>query len=282
MWLLKTTNTEIWVNVGASGFTFQRLDGIFIEYGCVAAFSVAKAGESLIWLAQNDQGQGFVVKSYGYQVRKISTFAIDEAIAGYSTISDAIGYAYEQEGHTFYVLTFPTAGVTWSADVTDAQPVMWHQRAALSNGMLNRHWGNAYAFFNGLNIIGDYQNGNLYAFNTTTLLDNGTQRKWLRSWRALAKPSEQPVRFSSLRIDMQTGIGVPSGTAPNLSLRWSDDGGHNWASPRIAAAGPIGKTAQRAMFRRLGSTRRNSGLDRIFELSSTDQFGVGLIGAELE
>jgi hypothetical protein len=36
------------------------------------------------------------------------------------------------------------------------------------------------------------------------------------------------------------------------------------------------------MFRRLGSTRRNSGLDRIFELSSTDQFPVALIGADLE
>jgi hypothetical protein len=35
------------------------------------------------------------------------------------------------------------------------------------------------------------------------------------------------------------------------------------------------------MFRRLGQTRRNSGLDRIFELSSTDVFPASIIGAEL-
>ena len=50
----------------------------------------------------------------------------------------------------------------------------------------------------------------------------------------------------------------------------------------FASAGAAGQTALRVMFRRLGSTRRNSGLDRMFELSSTDQFQVGLIGAVVE
>ncbi len=65
-------------------------------------------------------------------------------------------------------------------------------------------------------------------------------------------------------------------------LRFSDDGGHRWSNQRIAAVGPTGATAQRVKFNRLGSTRLNSGLDRIFELSSADAFGVALIGAELD
>ena len=115
-----------------------------------------------------------------------------------------------------------------------------------------------------------------------TLTDNGTPKKWVRSWRALPQAVFDPMTFSSLQIDMQTGIGIPDGTNPQVVLRWSDDGGHNWSNPRILAAGQIGKTALRVKANRLGSTRLNSGLDRIFELSSTDQFPVALIGADLQ
>ena len=74
--LFKQTNTEVWINAGLPGFAFQRLAGVHIEMGCAAAFSVAKAGESLIWLAQNEQGEGTVQMVAGYQPRKISTKAI--------------------------------------------------------------------------------------------------------------------------------------------------------------------------------------------------------------
>lgn len=285
IWIFKQFDTELWVNAGLGGFAFTRIPEIYIEYGCVAPFSLAQAGQSLLWVSQNKQGQGMVMMSTGYQVKRISTHAIEHAFNGYSTLADAIAFVYQQEGHTFYFLTFPTADVTWCFDITTSalggQP-FWHQRAALDNGQFHRHWANAYAFFNNVHVIGDYRNNNLYKFDLDAPLDNGIQRKWLRSWRALAQPSEDPISFKSLRIDMQTGIQVPDGTAPQCMLRWSDDGGHNWSNGRIGAVGATGATSARVKFNRLGGTRRNSGLDRIFELSSTDSFGVALIGAELE
>ena len=71
-----------------------------------------------------------------------------------------------------------------------------------------------------------------------------------------------------------------SGIVPHL--RWSDDGGHTWSHYRARDAGQTGQTAKRVKWNQLGSTRRNSGLDRIFEISSTDVMQVCLIGAELE
>lgn len=277
--IFKQTNIEVWINAGISGFSFQRLAGVHIEIGCAAPFSVALADESLIWLAQNEQGQGLVYQMLGYEPKKISTKAIDGVIQSYSRISDAIGYCYQQDGHLFYVLIFPSANATWVYDLSTG---LWHSRAAFSNGQFSRHWSNCFVLFNGKSIVGDYRNGNLYTFNMNTLTDNGTPKKWVRSWRALLKPVFQPTTYSSLQIDMQTGIGVPAGTNPQVVLQWSDDGGHNWSDERIMAAGPTGATAQRVMFRRLGSTRFNSGLDRIFKLSSTDLFPVVLIGADLQ
>ena len=284
VWLIKEFDAEIWINGGLSGFAFQRLDGVYIEKGCLAPFSVARAGDSLLWLAQSKEGQAEVVITSGYNIVPISTHALQYALEQYPTLTDAIGYTYQQEGHTFYVLTFPSGNATWVYDITTSREVgqpMWAQRAAFVGGQFQRHQGNCYALFNNQNIIGDYQSGNLYAMNLNNETDAGAQRKWLRSWRALQEPQEKTMRFDSLRIDMQTGIGVSSADNPQCQLRWSDDGGWNWSNPMIRPVGKIGETARRVMFKRMGSTRRNSGLDRLFELSSTDQFGVALIGAVL-
>ncbi|MDE2439730.1 MAG: hypothetical protein KGP14_01805 [Betaproteobacteria bacterium] len=281
VWLFGTSSTEVWINAGNSGFAFQRLTGVFIETGCAAPWSICKMGEGLVWLGQSDGGQGVVYLSKGYQPQRISTHAIEAALKGYATIADAIGYSYQDAGHTFYVLTFPTANVTWCYDATTG---LWHQRAGFSAGQFTRHAGNAYAFFNGLHVIGDYASGNLYSFNLENYTDNGLPRKWVRSWRALpsGKAVDKPIRFDSLRLDLETGITVPAGTNPQIVLRWSDDGGHKWSNEHLAAWGTTGATAQRVKWNRLGSTRRNSGLDRIFEVSSSDPVRAALIGAEME
>lgn len=287
LYVMKTDSTEIWTDQGTSPFAFARLSGPFTHYGCVAPHSPARLGDSLVWLTQTKQGQGQVVQAYGVNSpARISNHAIERQIQSYGNINDAIAYTYQQEGHAFYVLTFPSANVTWVYDGTASQQLgiaVWHQRGAFNpaNGSFSRHQGNCYAFFAGLNLVGDWQSGNIYALDLNTLTDNGAQRKWLRTWRALKNPVFTPRRFDSLQIDMQTGVGVPPNTSPELYIRWSDDGGHTWSNPVFGSAGALGKTGQRVKFNRLGSTRLNSGLDRIFELASTDQFSVGLMGAEI-
>jgi hypothetical protein len=131
-------------------------------------------------------------------------------------------------------------------------------------------------------LLGDYRNGNLYAFNPETLTDNGTPRKWVRRWRALPKSTMAAVKYLSLTITMQTGIGVTPGFQPQIVLKWSDDGGYSWSDPRILAAGATGQTTQVIKFNRLGMTRRFAGSDRIFELSSTDPFMVTINDAEVD
>lgn len=285
VWLIKQHDAEIWVNGGLPGFSFERLDGVFIESGIAAPYSLAKAGEVLVWVSQNEEGQGIVVANEGYQLRRISTHFIERRIQGYSTMADAVAYTYQDEGHMFYVLNFPTGNETWVYDFTSSQKLgepAWHRRAAFNNGTWNRHLGNTHCSAYGRHVIGDYSSGNLYAYNLSNPLDNGAQRRWLRSWRALPQPAEEPTRFDSLRIDMQTGIDVPAGTNPQCVLRWSDDDGRKWPVTRFESAGKTGETALRVKFNRLGSTKRATGLDRRFELSSSDVFGVALIGAELE
>ena len=290
----KQYHFEVWVNVGVAGFTFQRLQGVFGEFGSAATFSMTKAGESLIWLAQNDQGVRFVMQLSGYEPRKISTAALEGKLAQYATVSDAIAYVYSQSGHQFYVLTFPSEDVTWCCDLSATRLAgvpEWHNRSAWDQTGFHRHWSNSYAnFYNTAqpghpNVVGDFVSGNLYTLSLTQLTDNGTPRRALRTWRAVAQQPKTPQRYSCLTIEMETGVDVPANPAPPVTdnpqviLRWSDDGGHNWSSEKFMSVGALGQTSKRVLFYRLGSTRRATGLDRIFELSWVDQFKVAITGA---
>ena len=125
IWLIGQSTTEIWVNSGASDFPYQIMNGAFVQHGCGAVYSVAQMGDALFFLSQDIQGKSIVVKAQGYQTQRISTHAIETAIASYAVINDAIGFTYQQEGHQFYFLTFPTADKTWCFDLSTGQ---WHER----------------------------------------------------------------------------------------------------------------------------------------------------------
>lgn len=281
VWVFKQQKIEVWINAGLPGFAFQRLQGVQIPQGCAAPYSLARLGDSIVWLGSDEQGQGVVYLSEGYRAVRISTHAIEKAIAGYGGIADAIGYAYQDEGHYFYMLTFPTGNQTFCFDLTTR---MWHERAAFSNGAFGRHASNCHAFAYGKHVIGDYQSGKLYAFNSNTYTDAGATRKWLRSWRAFPPNQKlfRPMRFNALEIDCQTGIDIPDGSNPQFVLRWSDDGGHTWSNELFEGGNAPGDTASRILFRRLGMTRRTTGFDRMFELSGTDPVPIALIGADVD
>jgi hypothetical protein len=132
-------------------------------------------------------------------------------------------------------------------------------------------------------VIGDYANGNIYAFDLLVFEDNGATQKWLRSWRALPTGENTLKRTThhALQIDLETGVGLVSGQGsdPQIMLRWSDDGGHTWSNEHWAEIGQIGQFGKRTFFRRLGMTMKLR--DRVYELSGTDPVKIEIMGAEL-
>ena len=122
-WLIGERTSEVWFNSGGTNFSFSRIPGVGPHIGCAAVHSITRAGPQLCWLGRNEQGQNIVVVTSQYSWEKISTPAIDYEIAQYPVVSDAIGFAYEEGGELFYMLTFPTADVTWVFDFTAQE---WH------------------------------------------------------------------------------------------------------------------------------------------------------------
>jgi hypothetical protein len=280
LWVFGTDTAEVWYNTGGLDFPLTRIQGAFNEIGCAAPYSVAKMDNQIYWLGKDARGQGIVYRAAGYMGQRISTHAIEWQMQEYPDLSDAVGYTYQQDGHSFYVLNFPTANTTWVYDVATGA---WHERAAFSNGEFYRHRGNNMCNFNGNIIIGDYENGNIYTFDLNVYADNGQPQKWLRSWRALPTGANNLTRTAQhgMQLDCETGVGINTGQGdnPQAMLRWSDDGGHTWSNEHWKSMGRIGRFGFRTIWRRLGMTLKIR--DRVYEVSGTDPVRIYIMGAEL-
>jgi hypothetical protein len=116
--LFGSETIELWANVPISGFPFQRVTNGVLEIGCLNGRTVAKQDNSVMWLA-NDYT---VRRLDGTTPVRISTHAVEQSIVD-ATIDSGRAFAYSQDGHLFYVLTFPE--VTWVFDATTKE---WHER----------------------------------------------------------------------------------------------------------------------------------------------------------
>jgi len=234
----------------------------------------------LFWLGRDDRGDGMVYRANGYTGQRISTHAVEWQIQQYGDLSDAIGYTYQQDGHSFYVLVFPSANTTW---VYDAATQAWHERAGWNNGQFTRHRGNCQVFFNTQVILGDFENAKLYALRQDVYADDTHPQRWLRSWRALPTGvnNYSETAQHSLQLNCETGVGLNSGQGfdPQVMLRWSDDGGHTWSYEHWRSMGRLGNFGFRTFWRRLGMTDKLR--DRVYEISGTDPVKIAIVGAEL-
>lgn len=297
IWVFGTRSVEVWSNSGAPDFPLQRIQGAMNELGCAAIYSVAKLDNRVFWLGTDFRGQGVVYRANGYIGERVSTHAIETAIQSYTRIDDAVAFSYQQDGHLFYVISFPSAQKTWVYDVATQ---LWHERASVgpnessmppSNGQ-----GNSFGQYNpicGINYKGKIVVGcreNTQGFNGGYLyyLDNQITDgfgsiKYLRTWRALATGQNNLKRTAqhSLQLDVATG-NFNDGTSitpitVTVMLRWSDDGGYTWSNEHSRSLGALGEYGTRVIWRRLGMTTKLR--DRVYEISGT--YPVNIMGAEL-
>ena len=223
VWAFGTNSIEVWSDTAALDFPLERIPGAFNELGCAAPYSIAKMDNSLFWLGRDRRGQGIVYRANGYAGQRISTHAVEWQIQQYSDLTDAVAYTYQQDGHNFYVLIFPTANTTW---VYDAATQAWHERAGFANGDFTRHRSNCQMSFNNKIVVGDFENGNIYSFDLEDYSDNGQIQKWLRSWRALPTGQNNLKRTAqhSLQLDCETGVGLNLFPAYDAEELTAEDG----------------------------------------------------------
>ena len=286
VYLLGETSSEVWVDVGAVPFPFQRIPGTSTQHGIAAKFSMSRVGNSFAYVSRNLRGQGQIMMMNGYQPQRISTHAVENTLVD-QPITNAIAWTYQLEGHEVYVVTFPSIGVnglTWAYDTATG---MWHKWMWTNNlGQYERHRGNCASTFQGYVMVGDYSNGNIYYLDPTNYTDNGQGIRRLRRCPHLVTDLQRQF-FEELQIQFQPGVGLAGittplnqeivGADPQAMLRWSNDGGSTWSNEHWVSIGQQGKYKNRAIWRRLGWSR-----DKVFEVVVTDPVKAVIVSANLK
>lgn len=278
LWLIGERTSEVWYDAGGANFAFSRIPGVAPQIGCSAVNSIARLGSSLVWLGSSERGQNIVIQTEQYSYKDISTRAVESAISSYPLVSDAIGFTYEEDGHLFYVLTFPTADKTWCYDVSSQ---MWHERASFDSptGAFHRFRGNCFMNFQNLRVVGDYQSGYLHQMSRKFYTDAGAPLIAIRRCPVIwSRENRKRIFHSSLQVEFAPGVGLQTGQGsnPQVMLRWSDDGGATFGNQHWCTIGKVGRFKNRAMWRRLGQARA-----RVYETSFSDPTKRDVIGATL-
>lgn len=277
--LLGRKTSVIYYDSGSSSIFDVDPSGT-IENGTEAMNSVVKLDNSIFWLDRDDRGAGVVRRMAGYTPLRVSNHAVEFAIQGYPKADDAVGYGYQDQGHSFYVLNFPTAQHTWVYDVSTG---MWHERGYWNAGIgaFSAHKSQTHAFAFGRHLVGDLSSSNVYDMEIPQVVgsdyafvtDNGNPIRHVR--RAPHVSLEfQRIFYNDLYIEAETGLGpqppLRDGSGdprdPPLILRWSKDSAHTWSNEYILNCGQAGKFKKRIRKARLGSSKTGM----VIEISASD------------
>lgn len=275
LWLLGTKTTEIWTNTGASAFPFERISGAKMETGILAPHSTVAVDNSIFWIGRDNIGSGIVYRATGFTPQRISTNAIELLIQQASSPSTLRAYTYQQDGHTFYVITGGGLNTTLVYDISTQ---LWHERAYLNSyGFYEQHLGACGMYAFNRQLVGSRVNGKIYTMSLSVYSDDGDALSSERIYTHLSNENQRQ-RFNQLEIAMETGVGNQSapGVNPQITLWLSRDGGRTYSTGYDTSFGAVGKYLTRAVFRRLGIS-----YEVTFRIRITDPVKRALIGSYL-
>lgn len=266
LWVFGRDTIQPFVNTGEADGTFVPGAGTIIGIGCAATHSPAMMDNRPFWLGSD----GVVYTAEGYTPRRISTFAIEQAIRDLNW-ANAYSMVYEDRGHKIYYLTFPEAdGMTWGYDAATQR---WHRRQSYNLPIWRVA---ALAKFQNQWIAGDFANGRLYTVEWDHYYEH--DRPLISTRKTAYLHDEQNRLFlSAFELLMNTGNTAVGNTDHFVSLRYSDDGGHNWSTWKTVSLGAVGQYAKRVKFTRLGSFR-----NRVFEIQVSSPAQRDLLRASIQ
>lgn len=262
--IYKEKSAEIWDNVGAASFPFQRSPGGFIDRGCKASASIAKTEDTVAWLADD-----LTIRALGgYRAQRISTPAIELLIQQVADPTSARGFTYAQNGHTFYCVSFETLSVAY-----DFVTGKWHERETYGD---NRWRAHHYAYFADKNLVSEYDDNDIKELDDAAYSDeDGSQQRVFTS--GVINSDGLRAYMDEVYLEAEAGVGEGGGGGdddPSLFLECSDDGGFTWSTPREAKLGKLGEYSKRVHWTRLGMFRHQ----RVLRFSTRANVKVAATG----
>lgn len=278
------TVAELWYDVGAQLFPYQRSQSTNIDYGCLNASTIAETDTFVAWLAANEKSGPVIMFTNGGEIKHISTDGIDFRLANLSKPQDSYGFAFKQDGHLFYIITFTTDNLTYAYDFNT------QMFFTLSDENMNAFIAKRVTFYNGQYYFVSIRDGNLYQLGSQfTNYDYGDGNVFeiprIRIVPSISLPDQSrfvagytgftieqgqfdfpdnDTRFyltteDNIPITTEDGRAILGGgynytaNSPKILLSISRDGGVNFGTKWAKDLYPLGQRKSKLIWRQLGA-----------------------------
>lgn len=277
------TVTEIWNDVGAQLFPYQRNQSVNLDYGCLNPATIAESENIVCWLASNEKSGPTIMYTNGGDLKHISTDGIDFQLANIKNPTNSYGFMFKQDGHLFYVISFPEDNLSYAYDFNT------QMFFTVSDENMNAYIAKRVAFFNDqyyfVSIIDgnlyqmssnfytyDYGNGNIHEIpriRITPSISLPDQSRFVAGYTGFTIEQGQfdypdnDTRFNlntqdGRQITTQNGFVLSGGqdftaNVPKIQLSTSKDGGVNYGIKDTIFMKPLGRRANKLRFWRLGA-----------------------------
>lgn len=259
LYLFGQNNTEVFQNIGGSGFPFQRIPGASFEKGLASRYGVTQwdKGIYFIGFGRNEKPSFWRIRGSG-EVFKISTDAIDSELQKFaeSEIAQSFVFTYSLNGYNFIGWTIRSVNITsrtFVFNTTASQHLgkrIWHEQ---QSGVFDGAWRvqDVVKVYSKI-IVSDNIDGRLgYLDSVYTEYGEPFIRERITSPTA-GDGSSLFLSELELTVDAGRGLLTGQGSDPFIEMDYSIDGARTWSPRFIRSMGKTGEYNKRVVWRRLG------------------------------
>jgi hypothetical protein len=257
---LGQTSGEMFSNIGPADAPFERNTGVSMEVGCLAKHSVQSIDSSIIWIGRDKHGGRMVYRLEGGQARRISTRAVEQALAKSTDIEGATSWALQRNGLTYYAINAPGVARAWVYEVSSGSWANWCDLDG--DGQFEQYRARCHVFAFGKNLVGDVD-GKVYELDDDTFTLAGDPLIVERIGPHSTTPGMKTIFFGRAVLDCETGD-TPQGETPQWEISWSKSSGARWSNPLLRSMGEVGEQEPSVEW-----SRTTHGKDVVFKLRSS-------------
>lgn len=246
--------TEVWLDVPTSSvlFPFQRQNSLSIEYGCISPNTIASGFNRIVWLGSNEYSAASILVSTGSTPEKIATDGIEFELDNLSAPEDSFGFLFEEDGHIFYQINFPSDNVSYVYDFNEKKFFN------ITDQSLNSHIARRMSFFNNTHLFITDRDGGLYEMNSnfytykesTRAEDSGFTIPRIRITSPKRLPKAERFIVDSIDLTMEQGY---SKEDLKVDLSVSKDGAQEFGTTWSKSLKTIGDRPNKFNYRNLGA-----------------------------
>lgn len=249
-----------------------RINNAVMNVGLGAIHSVQASNDYSYFLG-NDRR---VYRFSSTQPENITSKGVSYQIDLMATTSDAIGDILRIEGHTFYILKFPSTNKTFAFNEED---LSWFELSSTASETL--YPAQSFVECYGKRLCAN--NGNVLEVDLDTYTNNG---EVIINERIFGPVSSKDLGISGdyalmsrLWLDVETGVGLATGQGvnPQLMVSVSTDGGASYTNERDVLLGRTGEGSVQVKYDLLKSFKQ-----LYIKVRCSDPVFLSLFGAAIE